>query len=63
MAPDDDITKFEYTKKVNREEGPVLIGVRLGNAANEQTLKQRLAIFDPNYIDLQKNKTLYEMMI
>lgn len=63
LNPDDDITKFEYTKKVNRGKGPVLIGVRLGNRNNTASLQARLHDFDPHYIDLKENQMLYEMMV
>lgn len=63
LNPDDDITKFEYTKKVNSAEGPVLIGVRLGDAKNLDRLLERLAKFDPNYINLQENQRLYRMLV
>lgn len=63
LSPDDDITKFEYTKKVNRGKGPVLIGIRLGNRKNAAGLQQRLQKFDPHYINLKENQTLYEMLV
>ena len=31
LGPDDDIVLFEYTKKSNRETGPALVGIELGN--------------------------------
>ena len=63
LNPDDDITKFEYTKKVNSGEGPVLLGIRLGQAKNLAALLQRLTTFDPNYINLQDNQALYRMLV
>lgn len=63
LSPDDDITKFEYTKKVNRGEGPVLIGVRLGDRATLPGLLERLSKFDPRYINLKENQMLYTMMV
>lgn len=63
LNADDDITKFEYTKKVNRGKGPVLIGIRLGRRENVTQLQQRLYDFDPQYIDLKENQMLYEMMV
>lgn len=59
----DDITKFEYTKKVNRGKGPVLIGIQLGKRENVAQLQRRLSAFDPQYIDLKENQMLYEMMV
>ncbi|KRM77681.1 threonine ammonia-lyase IlvA [Secundilactobacillus collinoides] len=63
LNPDDDITKFEYTKKVNSAQGPVLIGVRLGEAKNLNQLLSRLSDFDANYINLQENQMLYRMLV
>ncbi|MFC6323191.1 threonine ammonia-lyase IlvA [Companilactobacillus baiquanensis] len=63
LNPDDDITKFEYTKKVNSGTGPVLIGVRLGKADNLKVLLERLTQFDPNYLNLEDNPALYRMLV
>ncbi|MCV3740771.1 threonine ammonia-lyase IlvA [Lentilactobacillus hilgardii] len=63
LNPDDDITKFEYTKKVNSTMGPCLIGIRLGNVNNLDQLLKRIKQFDPHYINLQENKTLYRMLV
>ncbi|WP_125771834.1 threonine ammonia-lyase IlvA [Companilactobacillus furfuricola] len=63
LNPDDDITKFEYTKKVNSSEGPVLLGVRLGKAENLGQLLERLTKFDPNYTNLRDNPQLYRMLV
>ena len=30
LGPDDDITLFEYVKRSNRETGPALVGIELG---------------------------------
>lgn len=63
LNPDDDITKFEYTKKVNSSEGPVLLGIRLGQAENLGQLLDRLTKFDPNYTNLRDNPQLYRMLV
>lgn len=63
LGPDDDITKFEYTKKVNRGHGPVLIGIRLGDKSTYETMRQRVELFDPNYINLVDNQMLYTMLV
>jgi len=31
LGPDDDITHFEYVKRSNRETGPALVGIELGD--------------------------------
>lgn len=59
----DDITRFEYTKKVNRTSGPVFVGVLLGDYANLQALLERLEEFDPNFINVTNNKSLYQLLV
>ncbi|MHA8138029.1 threonine ammonia-lyase IlvA [Lactobacillaceae bacterium Scapto_B20] len=63
LSPEDDITRFEYTKKTNRGEGPVLIGVNLGDPTTATELRKRIANFDPYYIDLKENQMLYQMLV
>lgn len=63
LGPDDDITKFEYTKKVNRGQGPVLIGVLLGDKNTYPGLIERIKQFDPHYINLVDNQMLYTMLV
>jgi threonine dehydratase len=42
LGPDDDITLFEYVKKSNREVGPALVGIELGDPAELPGLMARL---------------------
>lgn len=42
LGPDDDITLFEYTKRSNRETGPALVGIELGNPADYDALLARM---------------------
>lgn len=63
LGPRDDITKFEYTKKVNRGSGPVVIGILLADKADYPSLLERLAEFDANYIDLSQNQSLYTLLV
>ncbi|EAG7103670.1 TPA: threonine ammonia-lyase, partial [Listeria monocytogenes] len=55
LGPHDDITKFEYTKKVNRGNGPVIIGVLLQDKNDYEGLLERVAAFDPSYIPINDN--------
>jgi threonine dehydratase len=42
LGPDDDITRFEYVKRNNRETGPALIGIELARASDFEGLLDRL---------------------
>ncbi len=43
LGPDDDITLFEYVKRSNRETGPALVGIELGDKADLPGLLQRMS--------------------
>ena len=63
IGPKDDITVFQYTKKSNRSSGPLLVGVELGSVDNLQGLLERLEGFDANYISINENSTLYDLLV
>src|SRR5437868_14573195 len=43
LGPDDDITRFEYVKRNNRDTGPALVGLELARRADLQPLLDRIA--------------------
>lgn len=42
LGPDDDITRFEYVKRNDRETGPALVGVELGAPDNLDPMLKRI---------------------
>lgn len=42
LGPEDDITFFEYVKRNNRDTGPALVGVELGNPSDYRFLMERI---------------------
>lgn len=63
LNPDDDITRFEYTKRINRSQAPVIVGVLLGQRDNLEPLLERIEKFDANYINIIENPTLYQLLV
>ncbi|WP_240077754.1 threonine ammonia-lyase IlvA [Enterococcus gallinarum] len=63
LGPTDDITRFEYTKKINRGTGPVLLGILLKRQEDLPPLLARMSRFDPQYIDLRDNQSLYTLLV
>lgn len=63
LGPNDDITRFEYIKRANKGTGPVLIGIALGDKNDYADFIQRLEDFDPQYINLHENDSLYKMLV
>ncbi len=63
LGPGDDITTFQYTKKNNRNEGPLLVGIELANPDHLSGLLERIEEFDPKYISLNDQPTLYDLLV
>ncbi|AWN20041.1 threonine ammonia-lyase IlvA [Streptococcus sobrinus] len=63
LGPHDDITRFEYIKRAAKGTGPCLVGVTLSDKCDYDGLLNRLAGFDPNYINLHGNESLYNMLV
>ena len=63
LGPNDNITRFEYIKRANKGTGPVLIGIALGDKRDFPKFIMRLEEFDPNYINLHENDSLYKMLV
>ncbi|MCX2486012.1 threonine ammonia-lyase IlvA [Pedobacter sp. MR2016-24] len=63
LGPNDDITRFEFIKKTNRENGPALVGIELQEASDYASLKQRMADFKFEVIELNNDQTLFEYLV
>lgn len=63
LGPKDDITRFEYIKKTERERGPALIGVELHHPNDYISLRERLKAYNFDFIELNKDQTLFEYLV
>lgn len=63
LGPKDDITRFEYIKKTERERGPALIGVELNNPKDYIPLIERFKAYKFDYIEVNKDQTLFEYLV
>lgn len=63
LGPHDDITRFEFIKKTNRENGPALVGIELQESTDYASLKERMAEFKFEVIDLNDDQTLFEYLV
>lgn len=63
LGPDDDISRFEYTKKTNRNSGPALIGIELNNPDDFDPLIQRLQQANIDFQHLNRSPLLFEMLV
>ncbi|NGP43973.1 threonine ammonia-lyase IlvA [Bacillaceae bacterium SIJ1] len=63
LGPDDDITRFEYTKKNNKDQGPALVGIELKRAEDYWPLIQRMDSSGYQYTDVNKDPALFDLLI
>ena len=63
LGPNDDIVLFEYTKKSNRETGPALVGIELGNPGDFPALLARLDATPIKAEVVDPTSTLYRYLV
>ncbi|HWJ77913.1 MAG TPA: threonine ammonia-lyase IlvA [Niallia sp.] len=63
LGPDDDITRFEYTKKNNKENGPALVGLELKNKEDYKDLIARMDKKGFPYTELNKDSNLFHLLV
>jgi threonine dehydratase len=63
LGPTDDITRFEYMQKTNKESGPALIGIELKSPEDYELLLQNLRRLHMNYTELNKDDTLFGYLV
>ena len=63
LGPKDDITRFEYIKKTERERGPALIGIELNDPKDYLTFIERLKAYKFDFIEVNKDQTLFEYLV
>ncbi len=63
LGPDDDITRFEYMQKHNKEKGPALVGVELKSKQDYESLLQRLKNSNVDFTELKKDDTIFDYLV
>ena len=63
LGPTDDITRFEFIKKNNRENGPALIGIELKSAGDYGVLIDRIREYNFEFKDINSDPTLFEYLV
>lgn len=63
LGPNDDITRFEYMQKHNKETGPALVGIELLSRTDYEILVQNMDRFNINYTELKQNDNLFGYLV
>lgn len=63
LGPNDDITRFEYMQKHNKETGPALVGIELRNKEDHARLLANMKRLNINYTELNKDDNLFGYLV
>ena len=63
LGPDDDIVRFEFIQKHNKETGPALIGIEVKNETDFHLLVSRMNSEKINYTLINQNENLFEYLV
>lgn len=63
LGPTDDIVRFEFIQKHNKETGPALIGIELKSREDYNSLIERMESFHINYTEINPDENLFEYLI
>lgn len=63
LGADDDITRFEYMQKTNKEAAPALVGIELSDKRNYGLLIEKLKNHHIDFSEINKNDTLFSYLI
>ena len=63
LGPNDDIVRFEFIQKNNKESGPALIGIEVKSREDFHSLVERMDQFKLNYTLVNQNENLFEYLV
>jgi len=63
LGPTDDITRFEYMQKTNKETGPALVGIELQSKHDYEELVERMNKSNIDFTELNKDDTLFGYLV
>ena len=63
LGPTDDITRFEYMQKNNKDTAPALVVIELQSAENYKALVSKMKQYCINYTELNKNDNVFGYLI
>jgi threonine dehydratase len=63
LGPTDDITRFEYMQKTDKESGPAVVGIELASRADYDALMENMKKYQINFTEINKNDTLFSLLV
>lgn len=63
LGPTDDIVRFEFIQKHNKENGPALIGIEVKQRKDHDSLMQRMKKSGINFTEVNQHENLFEYLV
>ena len=63
LGPSDDITRFEYMQKTDKESGPAVVGIELVSKLDYEALLENMKKYQIDYTEINKNDTLFSLLV
>jgi len=63
LGPTDDITRFEYMQKTNKETGPALVGIELQSKHDYEDLMKKMRQYNIDFTELNKDDILFGYLV
>jgi threonine dehydratase len=63
LGPTDDIVRFEFIQKHNKETGPALVGIEVKQKSDFNSLVERMDALNVNYTEINQNENLFEYLV
>jgi threonine dehydratase len=63
LGPNDDITRFEYMQKTDKESGPAVVGIELASRTDYELLLQNMKKYQIDFTEINKNDTLFSLLV
>jgi threonine dehydratase len=63
LGPGDDITRFEYMQKTNKETGPALVGIELQSKSDYERLLYNMNSRQVDFSEINKDDNLFGYLI
>ena len=63
LGPSDDITRFEYMQKTNKESGPALIGIELKHKKDYKQLMEKMRSHHIDFSEINKDDKMFGYLV
>ena len=63
LGPTDDITRFEYIQKTNKESGPALVGIEVLRRVDIESLRRKMKLYNVDCTEINRDDKLFGYLI